>query len=375
MLLPVVAAAPKSGDEAEAACSTGLEVVVHERPEHEDAPEAEHDARDRGEHLDERPTAPRTPRGASSSGRARWRSRSARPGSMKATLRGIPRYGPCGLTLSGRGLRLSPSVPTHWDREWYPPFQAFRLRLVELLDDLLPRLEADPTFRHFLLDGQMAVVDDYLEVRPEAEARLRRWPRAAGWPWGPGTCCPTSSSSRARRSSATCSWGCAGGGVRRGHGRRLPARHVRPRGPDAPDPAPAGFEHAVVWRGVPAAVDRTGFWWGPPTARRCGPSTCPGLRQRRPRAPTTPRRCSRRVDGSRGQLGASSSARPAAVDERRRPPAAPALAGPGRGRGQRRPGRLSARVIVAAPSTSPPPPPTACPRGQGELRSGAGPTC
>src|SRR5690606_6180090 len=31
---------------------------------------------------------------------------------------------------------------THWDREWYLPFQAFRLRLVRLLDDLLPELEA-----------------------------------------------------------------------------------------------------------------------------------------------------------------------------------------------------------------------------------------
>ena len=26
----------------------------------------------------------------------------------------------------------------------------------------------------------------------------------------------------------------------------------------------AGLEHAVVWRGVPAAVDRTAFWWGAP---------------------------------------------------------------------------------------------------------------
>ena len=34
---------------------------------------------------------------------------------------------------------------THWDREWYLPFQTFRLRLVDLLDDLLPRLEADPS--------------------------------------------------------------------------------------------------------------------------------------------------------------------------------------------------------------------------------------
>ncbi|MFL6205094.1 MAG: alpha-mannosidase, partial [Acidimicrobiales bacterium] len=63
---------------------------------------------------------------------------------------------------------------THWDREWYSPYQTFRLRLVDLLDQLLPQLEGDPSYAHFLLDGQMAVVDDYLEVRPEAEDRLRR---------------------------------------------------------------------------------------------------------------------------------------------------------------------------------------------------------
>ncbi len=63
---------------------------------------------------------------------------------------------------------------THWDREWYSSFQTFRLRLVDLLDDFLPLLEHDPGYAHFLLDGQMAVIDDYLEVRPEAEAPLRR---------------------------------------------------------------------------------------------------------------------------------------------------------------------------------------------------------
>ncbi|MDQ3147054.1 MAG: hypothetical protein M3R01_09025, partial [Actinomycetota bacterium] len=51
---------------------------------------------------------------------------------------------------------------THWDREWYAPFQTFRLGLVDLLDELLPGMEADPSYAHFLLDGQMAVIDDYL---------------------------------------------------------------------------------------------------------------------------------------------------------------------------------------------------------------------
>ena len=34
---------------------------------------------------------------------------------------------------------------THWDREWYESFQTFRLKLVDLLDGLLPLLEADTT--------------------------------------------------------------------------------------------------------------------------------------------------------------------------------------------------------------------------------------
>jgi hypothetical protein len=32
--------------------------------------------------------------------------------------------------------------------------------------------------------------------------------------------------------------------------------------------AQLGFEHAVVWRGVPAAIDRTGFWWEAPDGSR-----------------------------------------------------------------------------------------------------------
>ena len=47
---------------------------------------------------------------------------------------------------------------THWDREWYEPFQTFRLKLVRLIDDLLDQMEQDSSYRHFLLDGQLAVM-------------------------------------------------------------------------------------------------------------------------------------------------------------------------------------------------------------------------
>ena len=62
---------------------------------------------------------------------------------------------------------------THWDREWYLPFQDFRMRLVNLLDTLIPYLESHPEFVNFHLDGQTIVLEDYLEVRPEMNARLK----------------------------------------------------------------------------------------------------------------------------------------------------------------------------------------------------------
>ena len=61
---------------------------------------------------------------------------------------------------------------THWDREWYRPFQSFRISLVDVVDHVLDELERDERLR-FTLDGQLATVDDYLEIRPEAESRIR----------------------------------------------------------------------------------------------------------------------------------------------------------------------------------------------------------
>jgi mannosylglycerate hydrolase len=63
---------------------------------------------------------------------------------------------------------------THWDREWYLPFQLFRLKLVHLVDGLLEILEKDRDFKHFMLDGQTIVLDDYLHMRPENELILRQ---------------------------------------------------------------------------------------------------------------------------------------------------------------------------------------------------------
>ena len=62
---------------------------------------------------------------------------------------------------------------THWDREWYVPFEVFRLRLGTVVDAVLDVLERDETFTSFTLDGQAIVLEDYVELRPEQEERLR----------------------------------------------------------------------------------------------------------------------------------------------------------------------------------------------------------
>jgi alpha-mannosidase/mannosylglycerate hydrolase len=62
---------------------------------------------------------------------------------------------------------------THWDREWYLPFEVFQLRLAAVVDEVIAVLERDPSFTSFTLDGQAVVLEDYLEARPENEGRLR----------------------------------------------------------------------------------------------------------------------------------------------------------------------------------------------------------
>ena len=139
------------------------------------------------------------------------------------------------------------------------------MRLVDLLDGLLPRLEGDPAYAHFMLDGQMAVVDDYLEIRPEGEAALRRLAAAGRLAVGPwyvlmdeflvsGETIVRDLQMGLRRAADF------GGAMEVGY---LPDMfgHV------AQMPQilrQAGLDHAVVWRGVPSAIDRSAFWWRAP---------------------------------------------------------------------------------------------------------------
>lgn len=167
------------------------------------------------------------------------------------------------MDTSPRRVTIVPH--THWDREWYSPFQTFRLRLVDLLDELLPRLEADPAYTHFLLDGQMAVVDDYLAVRPDAEERLRHLALSGRLAMGPWYILMdeflVSGETIVRNLAKGLDRAASFGGAMPvgylpdmfGHVAQMP-QILRQ----------FGLEHAVVWRGVPRAIGRAAFWWEAP---------------------------------------------------------------------------------------------------------------
>ncbi|MER5791021.1 alpha-mannosidase [Streptomyces sp. NPDC001980] len=152
----------------------------------------------------------------------------------------------------------------HWDREWYEPFQVFRHRLVTALDTVLETAEADPDFR-FTVDGQMAAVEDYLEMRPENRDRvaaLVREGRLAVGPWlillDEFLC-----SGETVVRNLQMGWAAAerlGGAMpigylpdMFGHIAQMPQILAR-----------AGIEHAALWRGVPGTVDGHAFRWRAP---------------------------------------------------------------------------------------------------------------
>jgi mannosylglycerate hydrolase len=150
---------------------------------------------------------------------------------------------------------------THWDREWYLPFQSFRLRLVRLIDKVLDMLEADERFV-FTLDGQLQTVDDYVELRPDAVERMRplvEEGRLAVGPWqvlmdeflvSGETIWRNLERGLARGDEL-------GGAMRIGY---LPDMfgHIA----QMPQILRAfGLDTAVVWRGVPRAVEWHAFEW------------------------------------------------------------------------------------------------------------------
>ena len=64
---------------------------------------------------------------------------------------------------------------THWDREWRHPSQETRTHLIALMDWLFEIFEKYPDYKHYHLDSQTIPLEDYLEIRPENEDKLKKY--------------------------------------------------------------------------------------------------------------------------------------------------------------------------------------------------------
>jgi mannosylglycerate hydrolase len=156
---------------------------------------------------------------------------------------------------------------THWDREWHLTYQQFRLRLVVLMDKLLDLLQSDPDYRHFMLDGQTIVLEDYLAVRPDKEKEIRRLVQAGRLLIGPWHVLPdeflVSHEALVRNLLL-------GGQIARRFGARMDVGYV-------PDPfghigqlpqilCGFGLESAVLRRGL--SDEPLELWWAAPDGSR-----------------------------------------------------------------------------------------------------------
>lgn len=76
-------------------------------------------------------------------------------------------------------------VSTHWDREWYVPFEEYRYKLVRVMNGIVSELESGEHIDRFMLDGQTVVLEDYLAIVPEMRGRIEALIRSGKLKIGP----------------------------------------------------------------------------------------------------------------------------------------------------------------------------------------------
>jgi len=152
---------------------------------------------------------------------------------------------------------------THWDREWYLPFEAFRMKLVALVDRLCEMLETDPE-DSFHFDGQTIILEDYEEIRGRSET-LRKLVKEGRIQIGPWYILPDeflpSGEAHIRNFQLGIriaqKWGepCMVGYLPDmfGHIGQMPQILKG-----------FGIKRATLWRGVSAEIDKCGFRWKAP---------------------------------------------------------------------------------------------------------------
>ncbi|MCQ2023685.1 mannosylglycerate hydrolase [Clostridium butyricum] len=62
----------------------------------------------------------------------------------------------------------------HWDREWYFSTEESRILLVNNMKEIMDMLENNPDYLYFVMDGQTAILEDYLAVKPQDKERIKK---------------------------------------------------------------------------------------------------------------------------------------------------------------------------------------------------------
>lgn len=170
--------------------------------------------------------------------------------------------------MASQTRKLYVFTHTHWDREWYQPFETFRAQLLGLVRFLLPRLKAG-TMPRFYLDGQAVILEDVLAIEPEHAETIKQLMAEGKLSAGPWYVLPdemlVSGESLIRNLSA---------------GLRLTRQFGEPamigycpdtfgHSQDLPNILNGfGIKNAFLWRGVPLLEMGPVFWWNAPDGSR-----------------------------------------------------------------------------------------------------------
>ncbi|MCM2535883.1 hypothetical protein NDK43_30845 [Neobacillus pocheonensis] len=152
---------------------------------------------------------------------------------------------------------------THWDREWHQTYQQYRVKLIRFMDELLELLETSPAYTSFLLDGQTIVLEDYLEIKPKNQDRIKQLVKEGRIIIGPWYIQPdefTPSGESLIRNLLI------GQQVGNEFGPSMQIGYL----PDSFGQAAQipqvlkgfGINHALFWRGITnEEIEKTDFWW------------------------------------------------------------------------------------------------------------------
>lgn len=154
---------------------------------------------------------------------------------------------------------------THWDREWYQPFETFRLHLVDMVRRLLPALQ-NGDLPKFYMDGQAIILEDVVALDPDLAAPIKSLMAEGKLTAGPWYVLPdemlVSGESLIRNLAygleTTKQFGPPAmigyAPDTFGHSQDLPTILMG-----------FGITNAIVWRGVPFLEMGPVFWWNAPS--------------------------------------------------------------------------------------------------------------